>query len=350
MKLIIIDCIHSIAGESGLLFYGSNLSTALRESTSNTDKLQVKCYVNEESKHRFSTNKKHLLVRKWYHRFLPVFVFSCDVWQSNASLSTKIPFLLPKTKVVLTVHNWPKDLNDEPGAKFLKHFNKLASRSNAIVCVSEHIYRNVIRFASIGQKQTVIITNGSNVVPDAPPYPTKYKPYLPFIVSIGEVLQQKKYHLLLPLLRDPAIELVIAGRITDKDYAEEIRKMAYNQHVSDRVRFIGAISDSDKAWYFRNCKAFAFPSASVGGGAALLEALRFGKPIFLNDDSPLAEFGADACFYFDGSDAENVFATYTEAFQNFTKSQYTHKLMHRARLYQWSEKAAEYLQLYDNLY
>lgn len=350
MKSIIIDCNHTIAGESGLLFYGNNLCTTLQDSIGSGSAEKVRCYVNNANKHRFSIGPKNLIVRKWYHRFLPMFVFTCDVWQTNAALSSRIPFLLSKTKVVLTVHNWPKDIYDVEGAKFLKHINYMVSRSNAIVCVSEHIYRNVKRFTNVAEKQLVIITNGSNVIPDAPPYPTKYKPYLPFVVSIGEVVPQKKYHLLLPLLRDPAIELIIAGRITDKVYAEEIRKLAWDQDVSDRIRFIGAISDNDKAWYFRNCKAFAFPSASVGGGAALLEALRFGKPIFLSDDSPLAEFGGDACFYFDGSDSDNVFTIYREALLSFSKGQYPHKLLHRARMYQWSEKAAEYLQLYRFLY
>lgn len=349
MKKIIIDCNRKSAADIGLLFFCLNLSEALHDTVGAQANEQIKCFVKKSEAHRFKLSKKSLVVEKWYHRFFNPIIWSCDVWHASSNSGSSIPFLLPKTKVVLTLHEWPNVNDGKEYETYLNHIKKLIAKCSTVVCVSEHILRQAKPYIKQYNKPFTVINVGSNFLPDAPPYPTKYKPYLPFVFSIGDIEVHKKFHSLLPMLRDQHIELVIAGRIVDKAYADEIRKLAWNANVSDRVRFIGAINDADKAWYFRNCKAFAFPSKAAGSGAALLEAFRFMNPIFLNDDSPLAEFGGDACFYMDGDDAENVFEVYNECLQNFSKHHYNQRLMHRARLFQWSEKAAEYLQLYRSL-
>jgi glycosyltransferase involved in cell wall biosynthesis len=164
------------------------------------------------------------------------------------------------------------------------------------------------------------------------------------------VQPKKQFHTLLALLKDENIELVIAGRILDKAYAEEIRQLAYQANVSDRVRLLGAVSDSDKAWYYRNCKAFAFPSTSAGSGAPLMEAMKYGKPVFLSDGSGLSEIGAEECFYFESFEPDEMYQTYREGLQNFQRLNMATRMMSRARLYSWEDKAAEYVQLYRSLF
>lgn len=352
VKKIILDCDHPRTAEVGLMYYWINLGKALSELCEPAVEERIQFFLRPEEQSRFPVPLAQIYRKKWYSRYVMPFTWNCDIWHTAANGARAIPLLPPKTKVVLSVQEWPGD-GLVPGSYLqndkLRHLQNLIDRSDAIVCASEHILQLIKLNLKTRQKKLVKITNGANELPDVPPYPTKYRPYLPFIFTVGDVEAHKLIHLLVALLADPNIELVIAGRVNDKAYAEQIRKMAWDKNVSDRVRFTGPISDSDKAWYFRNCRAFALPSRSSGSGGALLEALRYGKPIFLSDNSPLSEIGADVCFYFDGFSPEELFRTYTQGLKDFTKMNYASRMMSRARDFNWSNQAAQYLELYRDL-
>jgi len=62
------------------------------------------------------------------------------------------------------------------------------------------------------------------------------------------------------------------------------------------VSLLGTISESDKIFYYKNCLAFAFPSLREGFGFPVLEAMTFGKPVFLSNKTSLPEIGGSHAF------------------------------------------------------
>lgn len=352
VKKIILDCDHPRSTNLGLLQYWINLGRSLLELTEEDKKEDIHFFLRPEELHKFSGPLKQIYFKKWFSPYLLPFVWNCKLWHTAANDSAAIPLLPPSTKVLLTIQEWPGEgLKMDSFAKKekLRHLQDLIDRSDALVCATEHLRQLVKRQMKTDHKELLVIHNGTNEVPDVPAYPRGYRPYLPFIFTVGDLELYKNIHSLLALLADPDVELVIAGRIIDNAYAELIRKMASDKNVSDRVRMIGPIIDSDKVWYLRNCKAFALPSLSSSSGSALLEALRFGKPIFLSDQSPLSEIGADVCFYFESFDEGEMYATYVQALKDFTRLHYASRMLSRAREFSWMNQAADYLRLYRRL-
>src|SRR5207344_2364333 len=65
------------------------------------------------------------------------------------------------------------------------------------------------------------------------------------------------------------------------------------------LQVVQEVSDARKSWLYAHCKAFLFPSLTEGFGLPPLEAMHFGKPVFLSKLTSLPEVGGDAAAYFD---------------------------------------------------
>ena len=203
VKKIILDCDHPRSTDVGLMYYWINLGKALTEICTHENKETIQFFVRPEEQARFPAAPSQIHLKKWYSRYIMPFSWNCDIWHTAASGARVIPILPPRTKVVLSIQEWPGE-GLIPGSYLqnekLRHLQQLIDRSDAIVCASEHVMRLVKRHMKTRQKEVLTITNGANDVPDVPPYPAKYRPYLPFIFTVGDVHPHKEIHLLLALL------------------------------------------------------------------------------------------------------------------------------------------------------
>jgi glycosyltransferase involved in cell wall biosynthesis len=113
--------------------------------------------------------------------------------------------------------------------------------------------------------------------------------------------------------------------------------------------FTGAISENDKQWYYANCNAFVFPSLSEGFGLPLVEAMHFGKPIFISNATSLPEIAGDAAYIFPDFDPQHMQAMLEAGMKDFTANNRAEKVMARAALFNWDEAAQAYLNIYQQL-
>jgi len=116
--------------------------------------------------------------------------------------------------------------------------------------------------------------------------------------------------------------------------------------VESRVKLVGAITDAEKFWYYKNCLAFVFPSIGEGFGLPVLEAMQFGKPVFLSTYTSLPEIGGDAAFYFNDFYAETMQTTFEKGMNEFNNNGAV-KVIAQAARFSWDKAAREYLQLYS---
>jgi len=79
----------------------------------------------------------------------------------------------------------------------------------------------------------------------------------------------------------------------------------------------GKINAEEKQYYLQNCSAFVFPSLLEGFGIPPIEAMRFGKPIFLSKLTSLPEIGGDKAFYWDTFDAKDMATIFTNGMHTF---------------------------------
>lgn len=352
MGRIILDCDLMRYRDSGLYHYCLNLGNHVNRHLRKEGGEKILFYVPPAEAAIFEDSKNCIIERKWHHRFLKPFLWNCDIWHAPFQSGRIIPKANSKTKVLLTIH----DLNclyEDKTAKqrrlSLQHTQKLIDRSDALVCISHHCKKDVLENLDTAGKPVYVIHNGTHHVNQPPEKPVGYTPAKPFLFTMGYVNRKKNFHTLVPLLQDNNIELIIAGRLDEPDYIANMKKRADELGVMDRLKILGPVPEEDKAWYFKNCMAFSLPSLAEGFGAPVVEAMAFGKPIFLSNCTSLPEIGADVAFYFNSFDPHHMQSVFQSGMAEYRRNGLTQKIIKRGNEFSWQEKAAAYCKVYKSL-
>ncbi len=72
------------------------------------------------------------------------------------------------------------------------------------------------------------------------------------------------------------------------------------------ITLLTDVSNEEKAWLYANCSAFLFPSLTEGFGLPPIEAMCFGKPVFLSNRTCLPEIGKGFAHYWDELSASSM--------------------------------------------
>jgi glycosyltransferase involved in cell wall biosynthesis len=169
------------------------------------------------------------------------------------------------------------------------------------------------------------------------------------LFGMGYVNRKKNFDVLVPLLVNTEFELLIAGRLDEPDYITQMKQHAETLDVSDRLHVLGPVSEEEKAWYLKNCKAFVLPSLAEGFGAPVVEAMQFGKALFLSNRTSLPEIAGDAAFYFDDFEPENMREVLSMGFEKYHQNGMADRIIQRGKEFDWHQKAKEYAAIYQSL-
>lgn len=102
------------------------------------------------------------------------------------------------------------------------------------------------------------------------------------IVYAGVLIPRKGVHHLLTAfaqLNHPIAQLHLVGHPENAVYAEQLRQQADDLNISDRVHFVGNVSQQGLADYFAKARVMALPSLSEGLGRVVVEAMLLGTPV-----------------------------------------------------------------------
>lgn len=274
-----------------------------------------------------------------------------DVWHMTYQTSRYRP-ANAHTKTVLTVHDlnflYENPDNLRRKNKYLGIIQERIDKADHIVCISKYCQQDVIQNLDVGGKPVSVIYNGCNFLDTPPDAAPAYKPAKPFLFTLGTVLPKKNFHVLPCLLKNFDGELIIAG-INDHIYKNEIIREAKKYQVLERITFTGSVSESDKAWYYKHCQAFLFPSIAEGFGLPVVEAMYYGKPVFLSTYTSLPEIGGPHAYYFERFDPEDMCQTLTRGLQHFATAGQADAIHNWALQFSWEKAAAEYWKIYRSL-
>lgn len=354
---IILDCDLMRHPNSGLYHYCLNLGNYVQKSLEKRGELKMGYYIPVEEKNTF-VKKENAIIEKKYHRLFKPFLWNCRVWHTPFQSGRMVPDRRKnkKLKVLLTIHDLNplhEGLSLEQQRNSLAHTQQLINQSDAIVCISEFTKKDVLKNCEVGLKPVYVIYNGNNQLLPSLLHSASYRPVRPFLFGLGYVNQKKNYHVLLSLLKaNEDIELLIAGRLDDPDYIQNMKLMAKQSGVEERLRILGPVTESEKSWYLSNCDAFMHPSRAEGFGLPVIEAMSFGKPVFASNLTSLPEICGDAAFYFSSFEEDHIQHTFYQGMQRY-KSKGTDMataLKARSREFNWDKSAEEYIKVYQTLY
>ncbi len=289
-------------------------------------------------------------VRPWLRRLTPL-ARRYDLWHATTQLAKYLP-LDDSVPVVLTIHdlNFLRERDAEICTRNLRRIQRLVDRASVVTTISRFVAEEVREHLDLGTRPLRVVYNGLIGAGLSSAAPPAFVDDRPFFFSIGDVVAKKNFHVLLRLLPGlPQFRLIVAGN-DRTDYAQEIRRLATEAGVSDRVLLPGIVSDATRCWLYQHCAAFFFPSLTEGFGLPVVEAMSLGKPVFLSRLTSLPEVGGELAFYWDSFDADHMLRVFRDGMAAYAANpQYPVQLANHAAQFSWDKAAAEYVAIYRNV-
>jgi glycosyltransferase involved in cell wall biosynthesis len=339
---IVIDIDRMKYPNTGMFEFCSNLY----ESFKNNHKFQFVFYKHKKT---ILDNFSKYITIKIVDRLLLMVSPKYDIWHTTNQLSTRIP--INAKKLVYTIH----DLNflyanksESKKKRLLKKIQDNINKADYLTFISEFSNQEVKKKLNIEGKKYKIIYNGVKIKePESSPKLLSNKP---FLFSLGVIDPKKNIHTILPLLQVSDYDLIVSGKVTNEKYFHSILSEIKKMNLEHRVFFTNTISENDKYWYLKNCEAFIFPSLSEGFGIPPIEAMRFGKPVFLSNLTSLPEIGGNAAYYFDSFDPDKMKKIFLNGMKNYTENKNKkEEIINWSLQFTWEKASKEYIEVYNEL-
>lgn len=278
-----------------------------------------------------------------------------EIWHSlNQNIKIEPQSYCP---YILTVHdvNFIDEVSNNPEHDRNIRFQEKLNRSSAITYISKYAKTSTHQHFNVPNVPEYVIHNGNpiqstDINANFVPRQTTTRP---FLFTIGECTPRKNFHTLVDMLKElPDYDLVISGN-KNTDYArQELAERIKSNHLEKRVILTGKISDIEKHYYLKNCSAFMFPSLREGFGIPPIEAMRFGKPVFLSNNTSLPEIGGKHAFYWDHYESKYMAEVFTKGMKNYRakKEWFSKQYIAHAKSFDWDEAALRYASVYVSLF
>lgn len=335
---------------SGLGQVSLNFGKAL--AAENKDRFQLTYLIPKGAEKYFDSgvNYEYLSLQK---RYLPFLGKKYDLWHAIHQDSAYMPGA-KNTSYLLTIHdlNFLEEKSPAKAKLRLKRLQNKIDRANAVTCISRFTENTVSQHLDLKGKRIETIYNG---VEDLTAFPKQRPGFLqknePFLFSMGVIKEKKNFHVLVDFLSalPTKYKLVLAGNKAGA-YSKEIERLAAQKNLADRFIVCGTVSPSEKAYLFAHCEAFLFPSKCEGFGLPVIEAMQFGKPVFLSTYSSLPEIGGLHAFYWQHFEPKYMADFFTDSLKYFYQTPYmAAHMVEYAKGFNWKKNAQQYLKLYDEL-
>lgn len=173
---------------------------------------------------------------------------------------------------------------------------------------------------------------------------------VPYLFHVSRLAAKKNVHLLIQMMKYlPDYELVIAGK-GHSDYEQQLHRLIDREGLHN-VALVGRILEDEKAFFYRHCVALAFPSISEGFGLPVIEAMYFGKPVFLSRLTALPEIGGDVAYYFDKLEPRDMAEVVRRGLAEHQDNEAARSQLIRqhAATFSWEKATESYIEYYKDI-
>jgi glycosyltransferase involved in cell wall biosynthesis len=223
---------------------------------------------------------------------------------------------------------------------------RLAAR-DAVIAITHHVAGDIARELPRLATPLHVIHNGATDLTAAPQQAVPGIGGEPFLLHISRMAPSKNIVALLDLAAAwPEQRLVLAGATSS--YTAEVRQQVGARKLRN-VTIQLDISEAQKAWLYAHCSGFLFPSLAEGFGLPPIEAMHFGKPVFLSRLTSLPEVGGDAAFYFDSFDGAAMRRVVESGLYAQVHVRRADSVAAHARTFNWQRCALAHVALYRSV-
>jgi glycosyltransferase involved in cell wall biosynthesis len=276
-----------------------------------------------------------------------------DLWHCLHQDSVYLP---RRAALILTIYDLNflerSDYTDVRKAHRLAQLQRKVARATVLTTGSQYtasVIRAHLRVPD-GVRIRVVATGTSIRESDAPLVAPPEAPSdnRPFFLHVGAIHPRKNLLTLVRLLPAfPDHRLVLAGP-AHHPISRDVRDLARDLGVADRLTMPGPVDHATKAWLYAHCRALLFPSLSEGFGMPIVEAMVFGKPVFLSRLTSLPETGGPDAYYFDNFEVGHMAAVIREGLRQFEANPESRgaALRARAATFSWPNVADAFWEIY----
>jgi glycosyltransferase involved in cell wall biosynthesis len=249
---------------------------------------------------------------------------------------------------VVTVHdlNYVYGRNAYSRWRHHRWTQALMRRTDLVVAISQHTGRDVRQHLQ-WQGPLEVIYNGARSFVQAPREPLPGwtdGAARPFLFHLSRMSRSKNPQAIIDLARAwPEMDFVLCGPA-----GHDARRLRQAVHLPN-LQFHLAISEAQKAWAYAHCAGFLFPSLTEGFGLPPIEAMHFGKPVFLARRTCLPEIGGAAADYFDDFAPAAMRAVVERGLVRQAQPGRPQAIRAHAAQFDWDRAAGAYLDLYRRL-
>jgi len=268
-----------------------------------------------------------------------------EMWHSLNQLNLyRPPHGCPRRLV--TVH----DLNylyDQGGWQTWREHRRtrgLVARADHLVAISQHTASDIREHLGWRGPVEVIYNGATNLSQRQQEALPGVDPARPFLLHLSRMAPSKNPQAILNLAREwPEMTFLMCGASSAD--AEALARA----NDLPNVRFHLYLSEAHKAWAYAHCAGFLFPSLAEGFGLPPLEAMHFGKPVFLARRTCLPEIGGSVADYFDDFDPATMRRVVEQGLRRHEQPSQVQALRDHAARFDWDRTAQAYLSLYARL-
>lgn len=347
MKHVFLET-HNIKNPyTGLGQFNLNLLLGFEKVLASSEDLKLHYYSMGNKKcHSLCSDtfksKKYYFFHKYKHTSSRV---RYGLWHSM-NQNTKIePY--HKLPYILTIHDVNFCKNEDKSR--LENFERKLARATAITYISNYVKQDTHAHFKIENIPEYTIYNGNNIDINLLNTTAHQEDGL-YLFAIGDFLPRKNFEKLVQMMAYlPKFKLFIAGN-HQKAYGNLIQERINNLQLNHQVRLLGKISDQEKAAFYKGCYAFVTAGQDEGFCLPIIEAMSFGKPVFLYRQGAAPEIGGIFATYWDRLDAQYMADTVTK-FERLKKSDCfdSEKIKAYAASFCWEKAAKKYLKIYQDL-
>jgi glycosyltransferase involved in cell wall biosynthesis len=246
---------------------------------------------------------------------------------------------------VLTVY----DLFHETFNNNNKFRPKTLALQNAkhIICISQKTKKDLINLYGVDEtKISVIYLGGDHILTNNIELNKNLEPFLLYVGSRARKYKGFNFFLesfakSIKLKKD--LKLVIFG---DEVVSKQEYNLIKNNKLEDRIVFDSG-DDAKLLSYYKNARAFVFPSTFEGFGLPLVEAMHSGCPVICNSIEVFKEIGSDSVEFFDYNNSDSLINSIEKVvYDSAYSSDLIKKGLNRAKKITWRHCS----QLTENVY
>lgn len=269
---------------------------------------------------------------------------------------------------ILTIHDIALEKFKNIGSVYNTLIQKLilkksCENANKIITVSMATKRDLIEILSIDSNKIDTVYCGINKrkeiqlsTEDRNKIEKKYKinEKTDFIFFLSTIEPRKnldtaiKAFELYKTENDADLKFIISGGLGWK--CKKILKTIENSKYKEDIIRTGYITKEEKEYFFKNCKAFVYPSLYEGFGIPILEAMQNGAIVITSNISSLPEVGGDVPLYLNNMYDEKELAMLLKQALSLRKDEKETIVKNgyeQIKKFSWVECATKILELFD---